>query len=84
MERDETSEFKMLCSDSEEEERPRSHKTSVDLSSLPWPNNIVNSEGVSGDLKIYLVFNEHFSNFAERIFRSFESIKLQKAFFGVF
>jgi hypothetical protein len=47
MERDELNQFKMLCSDSEEEERPRSHKTSVDLSSLPWPNNIVNSEGVS-------------------------------------
>ena len=47
MEKGEHNQFKMLCSDSEEEERPRSHKTSVDLSSLPWPNNIVNSEGVS-------------------------------------
>lgn len=36
-----------ICSDSEEEERPRSAKTSIDLSSMPWPNNIVNLEDVS-------------------------------------
>lgn len=36
-----------ICSDSEEEERPRSAKTSVDLSASPWPNNIVNLEDVS-------------------------------------
>lgn len=36
-----------ICSDSEEEERPRSAKTSIDLSAMPWPNNIVNLEDVS-------------------------------------
>lgn len=36
-----------ICSDSEEDERPRSAKTSIDLSSSPWPNNIINLEDVS-------------------------------------
>lgn len=40
-----------ICSDSEDDqesrERPQSSKTSIDLSSLPWPNNIVNLEDVS-------------------------------------
>lgn len=38
-----------ICSDSEDdqENRPQSAKTSIDLSSLPWPNNIVNLEDVS-------------------------------------
>lgn len=36
-----------ICSDSEEEERPRSAKTSVDLPISPWPNNLVSLEDVS-------------------------------------
>lgn len=38
-----------ICSDSDDdqENRPQSSKTSIDLSSLPWPNNIVNLEDVS-------------------------------------
>ena len=37
-----------ICSDSEDDvERPQSAKTSIDLSSMPWPNNIVNLEDVS-------------------------------------
>lgn len=41
------SENMSICSDSEEEERPRSAKTSVDLSASPWPINMVNFEDVS-------------------------------------
>jgi len=37
-----------ICSDSEDDvERTSSAKTSIDHSSLPWPNNIVNFEDVS-------------------------------------
>lgn len=37
-----------ICSDSEEEERPRSAKTSVDLTgSSDWPSHLVDKENVS-------------------------------------
>lgn len=44
-----------ICYDSEDdqENRPQSAKTSIDLSPLPWPNNIVILEDVS-QMFVYL------------------------------
>lgn len=36
-----------VCSDSEEEERPRSAKTSIDLTGSSWPSHLVDKENVS-------------------------------------